>query len=369
MKIDPKFVAQVRDAKTVKDLQGLVQQAIELEHATIPPYLCGFFTLRLGTNSEVADIIRSVVIEEMLHFTIASNLMIALGGQPAINTKKFVPEYPTGLPFGIGDQPGHEFDVRLRKCSIDQVENVFLKIEEPDKPLDIPVAPNGRLMAMADALPNEPVFDTIGDFYRFLKQKIRDMDQDGLITWHTDRQVVARKWFPDPDEMFLIDGVDAAARGIDVIVDQGEGTGHDPFDLDGEPAHFYRFQEIVKGRTLIRNPDLDPPFEFGGASVLLDTKNVWDMDDDPQVKKYQPGTPSHRIAAQFAYSYTRALNALHNAFNGGGVDLIDEAMGVMYELRLLAQQVLATPAVWADGTANPNGVATGLSFERVEVNT
>jgi len=85
------------------------------------------------------------------------------------------------------------------------------------------------------------------------------------------------------------------------------------------------------------------------------------MDADPAIAKYKPGSESQRRAIQFSYSYTRALNALHEAFNGTP-DALDDAMGIMYELRLLAQQVLSTPAEWADSDCKSDA-QTGLSFE------
>ncbi len=361
MRISRHYIDQIRAAATASDLYPLVQKAIELEHATIPPYLCGLFTLRIGTNEDVAQIIRSVVVEEMLHFTIASNLLLALGGAPRIDRPDFVPKYPGELPFGIGDH----FSVHLRKCTTAQVRDVFMKIEEPDEIIDIPTD-QFRLMQLAAAdVPEE--FATIGLFYEFLAEKIREIDARTPIAWHTEQQNVARQWFTDPDEMFLIDSVESAVAAIHVVVDQGEGTHTDPFDADGRPAHYYRFKEIVEGRRLVRRPGATPPYAFGGLPVTLDERQVWDMDDDPSIEKYRPGSDSHRMATQFSYSYTRALNALHLAFNGEK-EQIDHAMGVMYELRLLAQQVLAVAAEYADGSANPNGKATGLSFEYQAVN-
>lgn len=90
------------------------------------------------------------------------------------------------------------------------------------------------------------------------------------------------------------------------------------------------------------------------------------MDDDPRIDKYRPGSQSRRMAEQFSYSYTRLLNSLHQAFNGTPASL-DHAMGLMYELRLLAHQVLSTPAVWADPTKT-TVAQTGLSFEYVPIN-
>ena len=90
------------------------------------------------------------------------------------------------------------------------------------------------------------------------------------------------------------------------------------------------------------------------------------MDDDPKAAKYREGSRSRRLADQFNYAYTMLLNALHRAFNGEP-GRIEAAMGVMYELRFLAQQVLATPAEWADPTNTANK-QTGLSFEYQPLN-
>ena len=350
MKISSQFVANVRAASSGADLLPLLQAATELEHATIPPYLCGYFTLKPGTNADAAAIIRSVVIDEMLHLTIAGNLMVALGGKPVLNKPDFVPDYPGNLPMGIADH----LQVRLRKCSVDQVRDVYMKIEEPEVPIDIPV-----VAAFV------PEFGTIGAFYQSLSQKIQDLGQS-IFIGDPSQQVVATRWFPDPDKMFPITDVATAVKGISLIIDQGEGTTTSPFDGSGAPAHYYRFQEIVVGRRLVEMPGTNPPFAFGGDPVVLDPAGVWDMDDDPRIDKYRPGSQSRRMAEQFNYSYTLLLNSLHQAFNGTPASL-DHAMGLMYELRLLAHQVLSTSAVWADPTRT-TVAQTGLSFEYVPIN-
>lgn len=85
------------------------------------------------------------------------------------------------------------------------------------------------------------------------------------------------------------------------------------------------------------------------------------MDDDPRVEKYAPGSLSRSLDAQFAFAYTRLLASLHAAFNGDAPAL-DHAMGLMYELRLLARRVLSTPATLAD-PADTAVRQTGLCFE------
>ena len=111
----------------VDDVKMALQIAIELEHATLPPYLCALYSIKPGFNQEVATLIRSVVLEEMLHMALACNILIAIGGQPSIGKPGFVPRYPGPLPGGVrGD-----LTVRLRRCSIAQIHDVFLSIEEP----------------------------------------------------------------------------------------------------------------------------------------------------------------------------------------------------------------------------------------------
>ena len=364
MRINPEYVDAVRQASTAEELKPLIQEAIKLEHATIPPYLCGYFTLKLGTNKEVGEIIRSVVIEEMLHMTIACNLLLAIGGKPSINSPDFVPSYPGGLPFGIGemeDPDGKEepLVIHLRKCSKELIENTFMNIEKPDEPIVIPDVQ--ALMASSAELQ----FDTIAAFYHFLAEKIGELGDDIFLP--DADQVVATKWFTDPKEMFAITDVESARRAIAVIVDQGEGTSKDPFDDQGVPAHYYRFAEIVHGRKLIHTGDPEKPYAYAGDPVTLTEVDVWNMDSDPAIARYKPGSLSERVAIQFSYSYTRALNALHEAFNGRP-DALDDAMGIMYELRLLAQQVLSTPAEWADGNCK-TAAQTGLSFEYRTTNT
>src|SRR5205814_1549988 len=97
VKIQKKYIEAVRNASTLSDLFVHLQNAIKLEHATIPAYLSGLMSIRPGANAAVAEIIHSVVIEEMLHMSIACNILNALGGAPDINVPGFIPGYPGPL--------------------------------------------------------------------------------------------------------------------------------------------------------------------------------------------------------------------------------------------------------------------------------
>ena len=85
-----------------------LQTAIELEHSTIPPYLAAYFTIHQDTNAFAWEVIRSVFMEEMLHMTLACNIMNAVGGKPFIDHPKFIPSYPTEFHFA-----DRKFDVGI----------------------------------------------------------------------------------------------------------------------------------------------------------------------------------------------------------------------------------------------------------------
>ncbi len=246
-------------------------------------------------------------------------------------------------------------NVHLKKCSIPQIRDVYIAIEEPDRPLAVPpMAESEGVIVPA------PGYETIGDFYNHIAAKLSEFGDTAFIG-DFSREVASLKWFPDESDMFRITDTDSALRGINVIVDQGEGSAVDPFDHDGYPAHFYRFEQIIQGKELVHRPGETPPYAFAGEQVPFDASAVWDMDEDPDVAKYAPGSRSRQLAEQFAQAYTFLLKALHRSFNGEP-DHLDAVMGMMNGLNSLAQQVLAEPAEWADPTVS-SAKQTGLCFQ------
>jgi hypothetical protein len=71
----------------------------------------------------------------MLHMTIGCNLLNALGGRPLIEDAAFLPRYPGPLPLSIGGG----LEVGLEPFSLDLMQRVFMEIEEPENPIDLPV--------------------------------------------------------------------------------------------------------------------------------------------------------------------------------------------------------------------------------------
>ena len=112
---------------TIGELHDYLYRGLQLEHATIPVYLTALYSLHPESNSDAWHILRVVAIEEMLHLTLAANVMNAVGGEPDLTKKGFVPTYPTRLPDGETD-----FLVDLQPFS-EQAIDTFLQIERPSK--------------------------------------------------------------------------------------------------------------------------------------------------------------------------------------------------------------------------------------------
>src|SRR5690349_19354261 len=85
---------------TLDSLREHLQWALELEHATIPPYLTALYSLDRENNAEAAQIVSSVFTEEMLHLALAANLLNAVGGTPVLDSPRLLPGYPRPLPHG-----------------------------------------------------------------------------------------------------------------------------------------------------------------------------------------------------------------------------------------------------------------------------
>lgn len=342
IRIDPKFVDQVNSATSYEDLFPLMQNAIELEHATIPPYLTAIFSLKPGTNEDIRNLIHSIVIEEMLHMTISSNILNALGGEPAINHKSFVPNYPTNLPMGIGGS----LTVGLTSYSSDQVKNIFMEIEEPENPI-----------VFKSFAADLATFSTIGQFYAAIQAKIKELPGEELPG---NKQLqVTSSFFPD-DLLYPIYTSTEAVSAIEIIVRQGEGTKTTPLDDEGNLAHYYEFEELYKGRKLIKDPSAPNGYSFSGDPIPFNQNDVFQLFPNTKSAMLAAGSEARRRADDFNAAYSRLLNGLHRTFNGFP-DFLDSTIGLMYDVKLCGEKLCATPF------PAQAGMNIGPPFEFVDV--
>jgi rubrerythrin len=344
---------------SIESLRDAVQKAIELEHATIPPYLTANFTLANTGNDEISNLIGSVVGEEMLHLSIACNLLNAIGGSPVLNTPGFIPQYPGPLPGGVEEG----LIVPIAKFSKQLIKDKFMAIEKPEDPIDIKLMKTDKFKEKKEI--------TIGEFYSKIIVNMKALEDGAkascttIFTGDSTYQMANGKWFPEK-ELFVINDFDSAKKAIDIIIDQGEGTSKDPFVSENdlgpgeatEPAHYYRFEEIYKGKKLVKDSSAEVGYSYSGAEILYDPSKVPNMKENPKMNDYPVDSPAYTNSKFFNYNYTSLLNSLHVTFNGKP-DTIDSAMGLMFAIRLYALRLLTTP------DPNNPGYVAGPSFEYI----
>lgn len=120
-------IGEKQDYYSIENLRRDLQTALEVEHATIPPYLTALASIKNSFNHEIHKVIRSIVIEEMMHLTLVANILNPVGGKPLLYSQDFLPRYPSRLPGGL--QP--DLIIPIEKLSLGLIRKIFLKIEQP----------------------------------------------------------------------------------------------------------------------------------------------------------------------------------------------------------------------------------------------
>ena len=318
-----------------------LQSAVKLEHATIPLYLYALYSLNPAKNPAIVDIVQSVVVEEMLHMSLASNVLNALGGDSQIDQPGFIPAYPGPLPGGVESQ----LKVHLAPFSIAQLQT-FLTIEQPEDPLVIPEA------VAADEI-------TIGEFYAAIAKALGTLGDSAFAK--PPRNQIGPDLMP---ECVVVTDVASAQAALAIIVEQGEGSTASPDEgVGGQIAHYYRFMQIQKGALLVPAPGQTPPWAYTGAPVVFDPTGVYPVQTDPNLppNAYGAGTIEAFANDNFNYTYTSFLSALDALLSGQNTDAqMNVALGLMMSLKGQAKAMMSGIP---DST-----IFTGPSFQYQSVN-
>ncbi|MFI9805107.1 ferritin-like protein [Streptomyces sp. NPDC052301] len=300
-------------------LRSALQVAVELELATIPPYLCGWWSIR-DRRGEAARLIRRVVGDEMYHLGVVCNLLVAVGGRPRI--RQAAPHYPGPLPGGV--RPG--VHVYLSGLTRAFVHDVMMAIEAPEHPLARTTQAH-----------------SIGHFYGHLMAAFR----------RTAPHLSPRGQLSDrigSDVLRPVRTLDDVERSIEIIKEQGEGTAASPADAfhGDHPAHYYAFAEIYHGRRLRRTAH---GWHFTGAAVPF--PDARPMARVPAGGRPHPPAPVRRLLAQFDGTYHAVLDALDRAWRGGGPSALGAAVHAMRGMEGPAVQLMETKIPNAPGTYGP----------------
>ena len=347
----PFWFAEARENKhcTVPMLRRYLQKALVLEYSTIPPYLTAMYSIKAGENGEVYDVIRSVVMQEMLHMAQVANILIALGGRPIIDDKKYVPSYPGKLPAHV--LPG--LTVSLKKASPKHIYEVFMMIEYPHGEKD-----SGLDEDVEDQL-------TIGMFYKRIEECIKIVG-DGVFCENNPKCEAMQLVWPWKVEhssgtLHKVKDVKSALNAIDMIVEQGEGAGkQDPTYLDTKwLAHFYKFEELACKKRLHVKHKHDRSENFGFSNkedIEFTADGVWPMRDNPSKEGIPYGTQVYHKARHFHAIYRSFLVKLQEVFDGNP-DSIDDAVYLMESLQLHMKELMMleipSPPGWPKRTCGP----------------
>jgi hypothetical protein len=336
----------------------LLQQALMLELSTIPPYATALYSiLQEGqynrsdpelVNAEPIEVIRQVMVEEMLHMVLVANVLNGIGGTPQMTNPDLLPTYPHALLGGRGPT------VHLRRFTPDQIK-VFRQIE---------TAPESSDSGMRGD------YHTIGGFYIFIKTRLKDIcDTFGveeIFIGAEDRQISNDDYYGAGGHVIEIIGsaqerYDAAIDAIDEIMEEGEGAclGHRAGDKDPIPgpgdhedvAHYFKFNEILHSRYYHPDDPVDGPPT--GKDLIVNWHAVAPMRNNP-AREHIAGHPDIEAMSQaFNVSWSKLLLGLEQAFNGERAAL-RQLVPVMYDLKSNATKLMRTPLPDGSGeTAGP----------------
>ena len=222
--------------------------------------------------------------------TLASNLMVSVGGHPRFYGRNIVPRYPGPVPHHT---PG--FTVNLERCSVGFVRDTCMAIEQPEEP---------------SAPPEDDNFETIGQFYMSVEGALKTLSQqlgDQLFGANVPARQLSKGYFPeisDTRDLKTVTDLESALAAIQIIIEQGEGILGSHYDdvSKQEVSHYYKFERIVEGEAplgdvcpVAKNPhtsDLSGPIRnlsdlFNGCFcyMLLAMEEIFSITD--QTRKHE----------------------------------------------------------------------------------
>lgn len=339
--------------QALSELKDHLQVAVEVELATIPIYLFTYYSINRTPDgfpstdvSRFADKagaeIMSVAVEEMLHMSLSSNVLYALGQQPELYGKSPSP-FPTNLPghakLGPDQKP---LALPLSKFSLAQMWQ-FLEIEYP---------------ATSDAPPEGANWETIGQIYSYVRciissDLITDADfQQGALnsqiqgTNYSPNNIDTvyptgsfNKTCPVPaaasgsaatvasfasrddshagsGELININSKQTALQAIQTIDAQGEGYGPTKFDDPSmqEFSHYYKFltlQSQLEGYDPSSEALPPLPAPPAPATPTISTTDlttfVYNFPDNPVAAEYPAGYEDCANVVSGLYQYMLIL--------------------------------------------------------------
>jgi hypothetical protein len=335
--------------ETVDDLKDYLYVAIQLEHATIPPYLTAMYSIHTGTNKDAYDLLRVIAVEEMLHLTLSANILNAIGGKPDLTAHDFVPDYPAFLPDGE-----KTFKVSLEKFSEDAIDT-FLNIERPPRKhkskqrlfnndlLKITREKEVLIPAFYDKKGKEFHYYSIGEFYNAISEGLskvaEKIGEDKLFSGEHNKQITEEYYYSGGGKIIPVYKLDDAIAAIQLISEQGEGHDGGIYDNEGELSHYYRFQQIKLKQYYLNGDEAGKPT---GGPLEIDMDAVYPIKTNAKISDYRVGSELYKAAVGFNVFYTNFLQQLTKAYDGDPKSLI-QAVGGMFKIKEMSYELMRNP--------------------------
>eukprot|EP00058_Branchiostoma_floridae_P006698 XP_002592186.1 hypothetical protein BRAFLDRAFT_88077 [Branchiostoma floridae] len=399
----------------LEDLKKYLRTALLLEWATIPPYLSAYYSIKDGFNTEIASLLKGIVIEEMTHMSMVANILNFLGEAPNLSDPNLRPAYPGKLPGKV--MP--DLNVTLTSFSLNVTHDVFMAIEYPECqgdllevhkilqgiPLRVEPPPDAPRQCL-DGHPGGNCDPLCGNITAKCNELNFNSSTIGAVYIHkilcpmvelygSNREVFRpksenlKKQVPIP---FCVLDICTAIEGIKWIVGEGEGSDacNPFFNQKNETSHYYTFMEIWKGRQLkIKTNDtgddgaqqtcptggcevstgeqssdadfFDPcgthcpqKYSFSGPKIPFNEEGVWPTIENPQTTDYPAGSRARILSDSFNKKYTNMMMCLHETYNGNP-EMFNQCYALMTSLTVDAKRLVQTPIDADDG---PHGAPT-----------
>jgi hypothetical protein len=321
-----RLMQQPADNHDVAWLQAALQAAIQLELATLPPYLCALFSIADQTSTAFS-LINDIVFNEMTHFGLACNLLAATGGQPVIVAGYRDTVYPGPLPGGVKPKCDNsffpcdpDFEVVLGFTDIKSFARMCMQIEYPEDP--VPLRP--AALALGETFPS------IGEFYKAIEDAFTN--NTAQLPYTTTKQLTKASM-----DVTVVDSLANAAKAIALIRGEGEGSSKSPF-FNGKLSHFYAFGELFHRAAYV----FDPGTQTGAwTGTAIPPVAIAPMTPIPLGGYPNPAASAVAALSTCDQNFTDMLTALDAAWATGSAASLGAAIGSMGDLGDSGRALLA----------------------------
>ncbi|WP_309111417.1 ferritin-like protein [Saccharothrix sp.] len=319
---------------SVDSLFSHLYDAARLELSTIPLYLYAAYSIKTDNVSQWSAgpgafrLIKSIVVEEMLHLSLVRNLIVAIGRGDDIKFQNadFVPKFPSPMLHRVP-----KLELKLSRLTTDLVRDVFMPLELPAK-VGAPEEPGKH-------------YQTIGQFYKAIfdgfqrlcgidpvvpsrrdPRRERELELELFKHNRLDLQYTNTYWNEGGGGApIIVNDLYSALTAINVIVEQGEGMDPDQQVVPIDPAdpkegmttglfeapHYVKFKRIADGWEPIGE--------------------VYHVPENPRVADYPEG-PVRDLGQLACAAYTYVLALLDELYNTSGMDVKPGARSPRYGL-------------------------------------